>query len=193
MDDEDTRDSRKVCQTECLRATRGYRSDNLLASTLFTQIQALMASFFAHQLVAVSDTSKPFSVDSLPLARIKRIMKQDAADPHPRMISVDTIPLMAYTVQLFIGLLTDLAWRLSTRPNGRNTLQVKDIKAAARCSKHFDFLIDTIDTFDDRTNDEMLNGSKGGPPMNDGSMHSNELPSMLEDIYRAHGALNTTN
>ena len=193
MDDEDTRDSRKVCQTECLRATRGYRSDNLLASTLFTQIQALMASFFAHQLVAVSDTSKPFSVDSLPLARIKRIMKQDAADPHPRMISVDTIPLMAYTVQLFIGLLTDLAWRLSTRPNGRNTLQVKDIKAAARCSKHFDFLIDTIDTFDDRTNDEMLNGSKGGPPMNDGSMHSNELPSMMEDIYRARGALNTTN
>jgi len=170
MDDEGTRDSRKI--------------------------QALMASFFAHQLVAVSDTSKPFTVDALPHARIKRIMKQDAVDPHPRMISADTIPLMAYTAQLFIGLLTDLAWRLSTKPNGRNTLQVKDIKAAARCSKCFDFLIDTIDTFDD---DEMRNVSKGVPPMNDGRMHSNELPSLLEDFhdglqeYRAHGALNTAN
>ena len=166
------------------------------ASALSAQIQALMASFFAHQLVAVSDTSKPFTVDALPHARIKRIMKQDAVDPHPRMISVDTIPLMAYTAQLFIGLLTDLAWRLSTKPNGRNTLQVKDIKAAARCSKYFDFLIDTIDTFDD---DEMRSVSKGVPPMNDGCMHSNELPSLLEDFhdglqeYRTRGALNAAN
>jgi len=85
----------------------------------------------------------------LPLARIKRIMKQDSSDPQPRQVSADTIPFMAFSSQLFIACLTNMAWRLSTTQSKRNTLQVKDLKNAILASSHWDFLIDVVDKFDD--------------------------------------------
>jgi hypothetical protein len=42
-----------------------------------------------------------------------------------------------------------MAWRLSTTRAKRNTLQVKDLKAAILASSRWDFLIDTVDLFDD--------------------------------------------
>ena len=113
------------------------------------QVEALLAAYQTRQLVAVTKrTPGAIAIDELPLARIKRIMKQDSCDPHPRMISADTIPLMAYAAQLFIGSLTSLAWQLSTAPAKRNTLQVKDLKAVIHASSRFDFLIDVLDMFD---------------------------------------------
>ena len=114
-----------------------------------TTAEALLAAYNTRKLLAVtSRVPKAVAIDELPLARIKRIMKQDSCDPHPRMVSADTIPMMAYCTQLFIGSITSLAWQLSVSPSGRNTLQVKDLKNAVHASKRFDFLIDVLDEFD---------------------------------------------
>ena len=86
----------------------------------------------------------------VPLARVKRIMKQDSCDPRPRQVSADTVPFIAYAAKLFIALMTKLAWQLSTQRGRRNTLQVKDIRAAVYASSHFDFLVDVVDLFDEQ-------------------------------------------
>ena len=113
------------------------------------EVNAIVAHFFAQKLLAVTtNPSKAIAIDQIPLARVKRIMKQDSCDPHPRMISAEAVPLMAYAVQLFIGCLTKLAWSISTQPSRRNTLQLKDLKAAVHASSKFDFLLDVIDTFE---------------------------------------------
>ena len=112
-------------------------------------LEAMLAAYNTHQLIAVTNNVEgAIALEMLPLARIKRIMKQDSCDPHPRMISAEAIPNMAYAAQLFIGSLTSLAWQLSTGPNKRNTLQAKDLRAVVRASSRFDFLIDVLDMVD---------------------------------------------
>jgi len=111
------------------------------------QAEAILAAFFAqsHAKALRETPTSPCLGDELPAARVKRIMKMDACDPVPRMISVESIPLMAYACALFVSSLSDLAWRLSAKPAGRNTLQLKDLQVAAQSSRHFDFLIDVLD------------------------------------------------
>ena len=119
------------------------------------QVKAMIAAFFARQHLALSTSpNSAIVIDDLPLARIKRIMKQDACDPMPRQVSASTVPLMAYAAQVFIGLITQLAWKLSTQGAKRNTLQVKDLKAAVYATSQLDFLIDTIDMFDQQQDNE---------------------------------------
>ena len=117
-----------------------------------TDVDALIASYFARSLHTVtSEAPGAFETEELPLARIKRIMKQDSCDPFPRMISADAVPFMAFAVKLLIGVLTTLAWKTSTQRSKRNTLQLKDLKEAAASSSKFDFLIDTIDACNNAT------------------------------------------
>eukprot|EP00966_Prymnesium_polylepis_P201370 4666143-Prymnesium_polylepis.1 len=52
----------------------------------------------------------------LPLARIKRIMKQDACT-NPRMIGGDAVPAMALACQLLVGALTTRAWAFAAAQN----------------------------------------------------------------------------
>lgn len=111
-------------------------------------VDGLIASFCAQKLDAVIRQKVPIVTDKLPHARIKRIMKQDSCDPHPRMLSADTAPFMAYAAELFIGLLTTLAWKLGTQTSKRNTLQLKDLKDAVAASSKFDFIVDIIDMYD---------------------------------------------
>jgi histone H3/H4 len=114
------------------------------------EVKAMMAQFFTQQMLSVMNRNPgAIAIDQLPLARIKRIMKQDSCDPQPRQVSAETIPFMAYAAQLFTTCLTEMAWRLSTTRAKRNTLQVKDLKAAILASSRWDFLIDTVDMFDD--------------------------------------------
>lgn len=115
------------------------------------EVERVIDEYLSHQVLAMRlDPSCTIKTDKLPLARIKRIMKQDSCDPHPRMVSSEAIPLMAYAAQLFIGSVVKLAWKQSTKPAKRNTLQLKDIKRAVQSSSRFDFLIDIIDKeFDD--------------------------------------------
>lgn len=118
------------------------------------ETNATLRSYFARYREVVVQKPKSIKADELPLARIKRIMKQDSCDPHPRMISADGVPYMAFAAQCFIGVITELAWKTSTTNCKRNTLQVKDLKAAVYSSSHFDFLIDVIDAFDEQVESE---------------------------------------
>jgi histone H3/H4 len=130
-----------------LRASRA--SVQKVSSRNSPAIKAILVAYCARQLLAITNRGEEaYASSDLPLARIKRIMKQDASDPTPRMIAAETVPVVAYAVQLFIGSISSLAWQISTKPAGRNTLQVKDLKAAVLASSQFDFLIDVLDMFD---------------------------------------------
>jgi histone H3/H4 len=122
------------------------------------QVEAHIASYFAHKLHSVvTDPRKTIATDELPLARIKRIMKQDSSDPHPRMICADAVPFMAFAAQLFIGHVTMIAWKNSTLRAKRNTHQLKDLKEAVVSSSKLDFLIDVVDNFEDESSDSQPN------------------------------------
>ena len=108
----------------------------------------VLSQYFKKLLETMETNPSSIRMDELPHARIKRIMKQDACDPHPRMISADAVPFIAFASQCFIGAITKLAWEESTQKNKRNTLQVKDLKTAVHASSRFDFLIDVLDQFD---------------------------------------------
>ena len=134
-------------------------------------IEAMLAAYNTHQLIAITNhVPGAIAIEALPLARIKRIMKQDSCDPHPRMISADATPLMAYAAQIFIGSITSLAWQLSTTKAKRNTLQVKDLQAVVKASSRFDFLIDILDIFNEQQNqqEQQLMAS---PPLSDPMPH----------------------
>lgn len=155
------------------------------------EVEALIASYFAKQLHDVMTNQRQAAPDELPLARIKRIMKQDSCDPLPRMISADSVPFMALTAQLFIGHVTQIAWKLSTIPAKRNTLQLKDLKDAIACSSKFDFLIDVIDTYDEqkRMDDEAaLALSRAQASAAKGMWHADELLQPPAPTREAKGA-----
>ena len=119
------------------------------ASRKSPQTEALLAAYNTRQLLNLTNNVPgTIKIDSLPLARVKRIMKQDACYPQPRMISADAVPLMAYCAQLAIGSHSALAWQTSTVPSGRNTLQVADLKAVIKSNDRYDFLVDVLDIFD---------------------------------------------
>ena len=114
------------------------------------EVEGLIESYFAKQLHDMVTKRRRTPIDELPLARVKRIMKQDSCDPHPRMISAEATPFMGLTAQLFIGCLTEVAWTLFTQKAKRNTLQLKDLKDAVAASSKFDFLVDIVDMFDEQ-------------------------------------------
>lgn len=81
-----------------------------------------------------------YKLHSLPLARIKKVMK---ADPEVKMISAEAPILFAKTCDIFITELTMRAW-IHAEENKRRTLQLSDIAAALNKSDMFDFLIDIV-------------------------------------------------
>ncbi|KAL3926567.1 MAG: hypothetical protein SGPRY_003239 [Prymnesium sp.] len=80
----------------------------------------------------------------LPIARIKKIMKQDACT-NPRQIGSCASPTMALACQLAAGLITRRTWVFASA-HGRNTVQLGDIINALETCDKFDFLIDLIST-----------------------------------------------
>lgn len=109
-------------------------------------VKAISEAYFAKMLHQVlTDPERVLADDALPLARIKRIMKQDSCNPHPCMVSADAVQLIAYIVRLFIGHVTTLAWELWCKPAKRNTLQIKDAIRAVPSMDMYDYLIDVID------------------------------------------------
>ena len=102
------------------------------------------------ELDAQDPSSKnKLAINEVPIARIKRIMKQDACDPAPRMISVPAILAMAYVALEFTRLLTSIAWKFGATKERRNTLQTKDLHKSVYSSQCFDFLIDVLDMFEE--------------------------------------------
>ncbi|AMD20550.1 HDL194Wp [Eremothecium sinecaudum] len=81
-----------------------------------------------------------FKSHSLPLARIKKVMK---TDEDVRMISAEAPILFAKACEIFITELTMRAWCIAEE-NKRRTLQKQDVAQALQKSDMFDFLIDIV-------------------------------------------------
>nr|UYC36128.1 OF21762 [Phoebe bournei] len=86
------------------------------------------------------DQTTDFKNHSLPLARIKKIMK---ADEDVRMISAEAPVVFAKACEMFILELTLRSW-IHTEENKRRTLQKNDIAAAITRTDIFDFLVDIV-------------------------------------------------
>ncbi|KAL3516120.1 hypothetical protein ACH5RR_023022 [Cinchona calisaya] len=103
------------------------------------QLQQQLQSFWTSQRQEIERNSE-FKNHSLPLARIKKIMK---ADEDVRMISAEAPIVFARACEMFILELTLRAWN-HTEENKRRTLQKNDIAAAIARTDIFDFLVDII-------------------------------------------------
>lgn len=103
------------------------------------QLQQQLRNFWATQYQEIDQTTE-FKNHSLPLARIKKIMK---ADEDVRMISAEAPVIFARACEMFILELTLRSWN-HTEENKRRTLQKNDIAAAITRTDIFDFLVDIV-------------------------------------------------
>ncbi|KAL5541643.1 hypothetical protein UlMin_009353 [Ulmus minor] len=103
------------------------------------QLQQQLQTFWTNQFQEIEQTSD-FKNHSLPLARIKKIMK---ADEDVRMISAEAPVIFARACEMFILELTLRSWN-HTEENKRRTLQKNDIAAAITRTDIFDFLVDIV-------------------------------------------------
>lgn len=119
------------------------------------QLQQQLQSFWASQMENLYHLTD-FRNHSIPLARIKKIMK---ADEDVRMISAEAPVVFARACELFILELTLRAWN-HTEENKRRTLQRNDIAAAITRTDIFDFLIDIVPR--EELKDEVLASMSAG-------------------------------
>ncbi|XP_062169118.1 nuclear transcription factor Y subunit C-2 [Alnus glutinosa] len=122
------------------------------------QQQQQLQMFWANQMQEIEQTTD-FKNHSLPLARIKKIMK---ADEDVRMISAEAPVIFAKACEMFILELTLRSW-IHTEENKRRTLQKNDIAAAISRTDVFDFLVDIIPR--DELKEEGLGVTKGTIPV----------------------------
>ncbi|KAJ4830306.1 hypothetical protein Tsubulata_018241 [Turnera subulata] len=119
------------------------------------QLQQQLQTFWANQYQEI-DKVTDFKNHSLPLARIKKIMK---ADEDVRMISAEAPVIFARACEMFILELTLRSWN-HTEENKRRTLQKNDIAAAITRTDIFDFLVDIVPRED--LKDEVLSSIPRG-------------------------------
>ncbi|XP_022733749.1 nuclear transcription factor Y subunit C-2-like [Durio zibethinus] len=122
------------------------------------QQQQQLQIFWANQMQEIGRT-EDFRNHSLPLARVKKIMK---ADKDVRMISAEAPVIFAKACELFILELTLRSW-IHTEENKRRTLQKNDIAAAISRTDVFDFLVDIIPR--DELKEEGLGVTKATIPL----------------------------
>ncbi|KAL0300952.1 UNVERIFIED_CONTAM: Nuclear transcription factor Y subunit C-4 [Sesamum radiatum] len=122
------------------------------------QQQQQLQAFWANQMQEIEQTTD-FKNHSLPLARIKKIMK---ADEDVRMISAEAPVVFAKACEMFILELTLRSW-IHTEENKRRTLQKNDIAAAISRTDVFDFLVDIIPR--DELKEEGLGVTKAAIPL----------------------------
>ncbi|XP_058072110.1 nuclear transcription factor Y subunit C-2-like isoform X2 [Magnolia sinica] len=121
------------------------------------QQQQQLQVFWANQIDEIEQTND-FRNHSLPLARIKKIMK---ADEDVRMISAEAPVVFAKACEMFILELTLRSW-IHTEENKRRTLQKNDIAAAITRTDIFDFLVDIVPR--DELKDEGLGMPRAAMP-----------------------------
>ncbi|KAL6888455.1 hypothetical protein ACP4OV_009481 [Aristida adscensionis] len=116
-----------------------YQQAQQFHQQLQQQQQQQLREFWATQMEEIEQTTD-FKNHSLPLARIKKIMK---ADEDVRMISAEAPVVFAKACEVFILELTLRSW-MHTEENKRRTLQKNDIAAAITRTDIYDFLVDII-------------------------------------------------
>ena len=100
-----------------------------------------MAAYFAKQIEEIS-ASAGVPVSELPVTTTRRVMKQDTVEA--RLVSEDATKLMTFGIEVFVGFLTDLAWKTSTHPNRRNTVDQRDMQRAVAATSKLDFLLPSV-------------------------------------------------
>ncbi|KAK4283668.1 hypothetical protein QN277_000595 [Acacia crassicarpa] len=121
------------------------------------ELRQQLQNFWANQYHEIEQIVD-FKNHSLPLARIKKIMK---ADEDVRMISAEAPVIFARACEMFILELTLRSW-ISAEENKRRTLQKNDIAAAITKTDVFDFLVDIVPR--DDLKDDLLSGVPRVPP-----------------------------
>jgi len=123
------------------------------------QLQQQLQSFWSNQCQEIEKVTD-FKNHSLPLARIKKIMK---ADEDVRMISAEAPVVFARACEMFILELTLRSWN-HTEENKRRTLQKNDIAAAITRTDIFDFLVDIVPR-EDLKDDVLASIPRGAMPV----------------------------
>ncbi|XP_024529991.1 nuclear transcription factor Y subunit C-2 [Selaginella moellendorffii] len=147
----------------------GFPAPGMSYQHLQQQQQRQMQEFWMGQMQEVQEVMD-FKTHSLPLARIKKIMK---ADEDVRMISGEAPVLFAKACEMFILELTLRAW-MHTEENKRRTLQKNDIAAAVTRTDIFDFLVDIVPRED--VKDEALGVSRSALPIGAPDMQYYMIP-----------------
>ncbi|XP_018043998.1 PREDICTED: nuclear transcription factor Y subunit gamma-like [Atta colombica] len=115
--------------------------DLQIASPGSSEAQQALTHFWPKVMEEIKNiTTMDLKTQSLPLARIKKIMKLDG---DVKMISAEAPMLFAKAAEIFIHELTLRAW-VHTEDNKRRTLQRNDIAMAVTKYDQFDFLIDIV-------------------------------------------------
>ncbi|XP_020293008.1 nuclear transcription factor Y subunit gamma-like [Pseudomyrmex gracilis] len=112
-----------------------------IASPTNSEAQIALIHFWPKVMEEIKNiTTMDLKTQTLPLARIKKIMKLDG---DVKMISAEAPMLFAKAAEIFIHELTLRAW-VHTEDNKRRTLQRNDIAMAVTKYDQFDFLIDIV-------------------------------------------------
>merc|ERR1711879_942136 len=117
------------------------REDIVVPQTGVSKAKA--EQFWGDQLESIkslANTPKEIFKPSIPLARIKKIMKMDE---NVKMISGEVPHLFAKSAEMFILELTLKSW-IHTEESKRRTLQRNDVAFAISQCDMFDFLIDIV-------------------------------------------------
>ncbi|KAK9137203.1 hypothetical protein Sjap_007797 [Stephania japonica] len=123
------------------------------------QLNQQLQTFWANQYQEVEQATD-FKNHSLPLARIKKIMK---ADEDVRMIAAEAPVIFARACEMFVLELTHRSWN-HTEENKRRTLQKNDIAAAITRTDIFDFLVDIVPR-EDLKDEELASIPRGTLPV----------------------------
>ncbi|BFZ60637.1 Transcriptional activator hap5 [Saitoella coloradoensis] len=103
-------------------------------------VNQIVAQFWQQTVHNIETEDHDFKVHSLPIARIKKVMK---TDEDVKMIAAEAPILFAKGCEVFIEELTMRAWQ-HAEENKRRTLQRSDIANAIQKSDMYDFLIDIV-------------------------------------------------
>ncbi|KDP25464.1 hypothetical protein JCGZ_20620 [Jatropha curcas] len=114
---------------------------------------------------------------SLPLARIKKIMKKSGDDV--KMISGEAPIVFSKACELFIKELTQRSWMV-TMQGKRRTLHKEDVASAVIATDIFDFLVNLVDNNHSTNNNSSMDKPQEIESINDVVMH---LPSTTEYLF----------
>ncbi|ETW84883.1 hypothetical protein HETIRDRAFT_433484 [Heterobasidion irregulare TC 32-1] len=103
-------------------------------------LHEFLRSFWQRQVDAAEQETPDYRHPPLPLARIKKVMKND---PDVKMIAADAPILFCKACEIFIAEITSRAFIIADS-NKRRTLSRSDIAKALNKSDQFDFLIDIV-------------------------------------------------
>lgn len=155
-------------------------------------LEGFLRYFWQCQIATAEREEPDFKHPPLPLARIKKVMKND---PEVKMISADAPILFSKACEIFISEVTARAY-LVAEQHKRRTLAKADVARALSKSDQFDFLIDIVPREEGSKRSARgglnRNESKPGPSGSagaDDAMSTTDIAAAIPDSVQAEGLL----